>query len=183
MRNRFVVLFVCVTSAVSVAVLAQEKKEEPDAGTLKIDKVCTVGLPAKGFRWGEVRKIREIDGSSCICEKEGSTSRVTLTIEGRTRKLDGERSGGIKGHYNGLITPLKEAGFKILKTTRPELKSPISDTLEFSVSGQDPKGKPFFVRSVTHFRRQTYLFQAFAETEEEALQLAKVNETLKETSP
>ena len=64
---------------------------------------------------GEVRNLRELNAITCVCEKEGSTSRVIPAIEKRTRKLDGERSGGIKGQYNGLLTPLKEAGYKIKK--------------------------------------------------------------------
>lgn len=71
---------------------------------MKIEKICTVARPGEEFVWGEVRKIPENDGYVCVCKKEGSTSGVTLTTENRARKLDGERSGGIKGHYNGLIT-------------------------------------------------------------------------------
>lgn len=162
--------------------LQHKPKVEPDAGALKIENVCTIGLPAKGFRWGEVRRIPEVDGYSCTCEKEQSPSRVTLVVEGRTRSLDGERSGAIKGHYNGLQTQLKELGFTIWSSKRPELNPPIPNFLEFSSMGHDPQNNLFFVHSITLFKTQTYLIQAFAATETEAKHLANVSRTLKEAS-
>src|SRR5262245_18585115 len=141
MRQRFPVLIVVAMTTFSISVRAQDKKEEPDSGQLKIDKVCSVGLPAKGYRWGEVREIPEVNATVCVCEKEGSPSRIILAIEKRTRKLDGERSGGIKGQYNGVLTKLKNSGFTIKGAKRPSIEPPIPDVLAFTLIGNDPKGK------------------------------------------
>jgi hypothetical protein len=133
----------------------------------------------------EVQKVDAgaVKGRVCACTKDGSTARLVLTVEERTATGDAPRIATLKAHYNGLIQTLQGGGFTELKGSRPGITAPIPDRASFEVLGKNAEGKPFFVKSVTVFGKGIYLFQAFADSKEEADPLAKVAESLKELDP
>ena len=61
--------------------------------------------------------------------------------------------------------------------------APIPDRASFELSGKNAEGSPFFAKSVTVFGKNTCLFQAFADSKEEADRLANVAESFKEIEP
>ena len=135
-----------------------------------------------GYRWKVVTKFANAEQSGAVyeCVNADESMSMVLTVEDRERGTDGERSGSIKGTFNGSMAALKEKGLKFNGSQRPSLTSPIPDRLSFVARFERPDGATVYFHNQTVFGKKTYNFQVTAVTTEEALALLKVSDALKE---
>ena len=162
----------------------EQERTETEAPAFSVAGWLTIATPAGGYQWSEVNR-QEIAGTQVLvlaCKKEGSTSVVVLTAEGVERKGNQERTAAVKEHVNSTIDGLQENGFQNLKADGLSLPSPVPDFVENQLTGKRPDGSPLFIRVATAFKKNTYLVQVIAETEQEAASLSRVISTLREPS-
>lgn len=156
--------------------------QAPAGDLFEAPGLFTVGTP-EGFTWtpaGEGER-EGVQFQAYLCAREGSTTRVVLTIEGRVHADDKARADAVKGHWNGMLEMLAKSGFKKPETHRPKVDPPLPDRIAYSVSCDDPKGARRHVRGLTIFgAKKTYLIQAIAGSPEEADALMKTIETFRE---
>ena len=112
--------------------------------------------------------------------KDGSTSRVILIVEYRKADTEAKKVATLKGHWNAQVDSLKSRKYTDLKGKRPSFDSPVPDQVPFNISAKDPSGKIAAFQFVTAFGKNIYLFQATADSEEDAAKLIKVADSLKE---
>ena len=144
--------------------------------------VLSIANPSEGFAWKVVKEVDlgGVKGTVLLCSKEGSESRMVLSIEHRKTPTDAHKVAALKGHYNGLIQTLEGAGIKIQKGAQPSLNTPVPKGVPFALVGQKPDGTQMEVYGITVFGENVYGFQIFNCNRSEADRLAKVVDTLTE---
>lgn len=150
-----------------LAGVAQTPGGEPFAAK---DGLFTVAAP-EGFAWSLVKED-EVEGvpiRAYLCAREGSPTRIVLTVEGRVHADDAARAAAVKGHWNGMLEMLQKAGYQKPRMQRPSVDPPLADRVAYGLSADDPAGARRYVRCVTVFgSKSTYLMQAMAGSAEEA---------------
>src|SRR5262245_3557247 len=159
--------------------------EDPRRGArlevFSVNGAFSVDTPPNGFKWTEVSKSEAGDtkGRMYACTKKGAAARIALAVYPLAAKDDETRIATLKQNYNILAQSLKDSGVSDLKSAKPELEPPIKDRVVFKISGK-VKGQQAQCYAITVFGQNTYLFQVFATSNEEAEQFAKITESLKE---
>lgn len=137
----------------------------------------------EGYAW-KLANEGERDGvlyRAYLCAREGSPTRVVVTVEGRVVATQPERVAAVKGHWNGMLEMLQQSGFKKPETRRPDVEAPVPDRVAYGLSADDPSGNRRQIRCVTVFgARNIYLIQGMAASVEEADLLMKTMESFKE---
>lgn len=134
------------------------------------DGLFSVATPS-GYAWS-LAKEGETQGvafRAYVCAREGSPTRIVVTVEGRVVATDEERSAAVKGHWNGMLEMLQNGGFTRPETQRPKLDPPLPDRVPYRLTADDPTGARRHVRCVTVFgRKNIYLIQSMAASVDEA---------------
>lgn len=170
-----------VILAVAVLGVAGRSQAEPDK-PLNVPHVFSVDGPGGGYEWIKVGDINAQDTAGAVysCGKEGSTSRIVLTVIRRVLVGDKGRIATLKAQYNGLAQGLQKKGLKDIKGKQPALNSPIPNRVTYTMSGSAPDGLIIFISAETVFGANVYSFQSMARTAKDADAMLKVAETLKE---
>jgi hypothetical protein len=164
----------------TVADVADTDSQSTDDGQFKTDDF-TINTP-DGYAW---RFLRNVDhggakGSVYVCSTTSSPTAMSLTIEETKRSNDGNRKAGVVGHFNGTIESLASTGAKPKRVEKPVLVAPIGDRVSFVVECLEPTGASVFCFGQTVFGKNTYLFQAFSQSESEARKLISFADTFTE---
>jgi hypothetical protein len=163
-------------------VTAQPAAEEDETGKLSVPGKFSIDVPAKGFRWKKdaTLEIKGVKGTIYFCSNERPRPRLVLVVQEFTADTEGKKRAILAAHWNTLVETLKKDGFKDLKGTKPSVKAPIPDKTMYGVTGKDKDGKPVAIAAMTFFGKYTYGLQVRGDSEEEAVNLFKVADTLKE---
>ena len=149
-----------------------------------VDKQFSIATPADGYAWHFDRTMKALDAKGMIysCTKRGSTSAMTLVMQKRAASSDKARIATIKGHYNGMIVSLRNAGFTDFKAKRPSLVAPIPDLVLYSIECRKPTREVIHLRCASVFGRNTYAIQSIAGSLQEADDFSRVIATFTELS-
>jgi hypothetical protein len=153
-------------------------------GDLTIDGVGIVPAPAEGYTWQKINESAKGDTPKAIvfvASKDGSTSKVVLTVEETTADTDQKKLARIAGDYNGLLSGLQDQGYTNLKGTAPPRDPPFNQRVSFMVFGNDKNGTLRVFVSTIFFGNNVYHFQAAASSEDEAKALASAAQEVKES--
>jgi hypothetical protein len=135
----------------------------------------------EGFGWQKVGE-QEDKGKKIVmfvANKEGSTNIIFVAVMPQKTDADAERMAQIKGFHNGIVKSLSKAPKAQVKSNLTDLKPPIAQRVQFMVSSKT-EDRSLHICGIVFFGRSTYHMQASGGTEEEALELAKATESLKE---
>ena len=162
---------ICVSIlALCLGAVARADDNDGNKGDLTIDGVGIVPAPAEGYTW---QKINEAPGDTpkvmvFVASKDGSTSKVVLSVEQTTADTDKKKLARIAGDYNGLLSGLQDQGYTNLKGTSPPRDPPFDQRVSFMVFGNDKNGTLRVLLSTIFFGNNVYHFQVAASSEDEA---------------
>jgi hypothetical protein len=162
--------------ALTAATHADDPKPFEVPGYFRVDS------PGPGYAWKAVKTV-DLEGTRTrvfACVKEGSKSRVVITMQEKTTDTDARRSTAIKGHHNGMVETLKKGGFTAISGEPPSLKKPVANSVPFTIAANGPDGTAYTLKSATIFKKNTYLFQVSSDVRAEAERLFKLAETIRE---
>jgi hypothetical protein len=152
-------------------------------GDIHLAGGAVVPVPAEGFEWTP----RKHDGPAArletfIASKPQSRAHVMLIADPKNRDTDDDRLTCLAGAVLENITSLQDQKFSQIKPEKPEVKRPIPQRVSFSVSGLARSGTVhyYFYNVLIFGKKTTYQFQAISTSEEEAKELIKVAEAIKD---
>jgi hypothetical protein len=160
--------------------MASRAAEQP--GGIEEKGQFSVASPGEGLAWKKVQEAEQkgVKISVYAAVKENSKSRIVMIVEHQEADTDPKKVARIKGAYNGMVHGLQQAGLKELKGPQPDLKTPVAKKVEFAFAGKDAEGQPAFARGAVVFGKRVYQFQVLAGSEQDAVGMVKVVDTLKE---
>jgi hypothetical protein len=164
-----------VLALVVPAIAADEK-----ANVLKLPSGGQLTAP-EGFGWQKIGE-QEDKGKKIVmflANKEGSTNVIFLAVMPQKTDADAARIAQVKGFHNGIVKSLSKTPKAQVKSNLTDLKPPIAQRVQFMISSKT-EDRSLHICGIVFFGNSTYHMQASGSTEEEALQLAKATESLKE---
>jgi hypothetical protein len=177
------VIFVSIL-ALSLGAVARADDNAGNKGDLTIDGVGIVPAPAEGYTWQKINESAPGDTPKVVvyvASKDGSTSKVVLTVELTTADTDKKKLARIAGDYNGLLSGLQNQGYTNLKGTSPPHDPPFDQRVSFMVFGNDKNGTLRVFLSTIVFGNNVYHFQVVASSQDEAKALTSVVQNVKES--
>ena len=176
---------ICVSIlALCLGAVARADDNDGNKGDLTIDGVGIVPAPAEGYTWQKINESAPGDTPKVmvfVASKDGSTSKVVLSVEQTTADTDKKKLARIAGDYNGLLSGLQDQGYTNLKGTSPPRDPPFDQRVSFMVFGNDKNGTLRVFLSTIFFGNNVYHFQVAASSEDEAKALASVAQNVKES--
>jgi len=170
-------VLVTIVAEVSVATAAEKEQDR-----FTLEGVLSIPSPGDGYRWKEVKtgETKGVKSHLLECRKEKSSTKLVLAVECRKANTSAQRLAAVKEGYRLFLDRLEKAGLGDLKKTRPSLRAPIPDRVEYQASGRDADGSPVEVRGVIVFGKNLYTLEATAATSREAAQLLRIAEVWEE---
>lgn len=152
------------------------------------DKPNVLKLPSggqliapQGFVWQKVGEEDEKGKKTemFVANREGSTNIIFVGVIPQKTDADAARIARIKGFHKGIVNSLSKLPKAEVSSNLKELKAPVAQRVQFVVSAKT-EGGPLYICGIVFFGNSTYHMQASGSTEQEALELAKATESLKE---
>jgi hypothetical protein len=135
-----------------------------------------------GYVWKKVHQER-MGGKTMVmygAASKESNATLVLGIVPQTAENDDARIDTVKSYFETSVMSLKKAGVKDLKATPPDLRPPLADKVEFSISFTNKRDEACVLSGRVFFTKKIYLIEAFAGNNQEAEALVRVTDALSE---
>ncbi len=135
-----------------------------------------------GFVWKKVHQEKMGAKTMVMYGAASKESNATLILGIVPEKAENDdaRIDAVKSYFEASVMSLKKAGVKDLKATQPDLRPPLADKVEFSISFTNKRDETCVLSGRVFFAKKIYLIEAFAGNNQEADALVRVTDGLSE---
>ena len=109
-----------------------------------------------------------------------TNANLSLSIIHEKAEKDAERIEVVVNFVEGTMDALKKAGAKNVKLTPPDLRGPLGDKVEFTITFSNPRDDSFVISGRVYFTKKTYLIEGLASSNQEAEALVRVTDSLEQ---